>query len=195
MTPVELVVHVGAILDELGVRWVLGGSLASSLIGEPRSTLDIDVAIELERDGVAPMVAAVQTDFYVSEQMAFEAVEHSSSFNLVHYKSALKVDLFVLGDRLLDQRQLDRRQAVTFENGHVIWVGAPDDQVLRKLQWYRAGGEVSDRQWRDVVAILVVQAGRIDHVELQNAAASMGLADLAARAIAEADDSTNKPAD
>jgi hypothetical protein len=186
VTPLDLVVHVGSILDELGVRWVLGGSLASSLVGEPRSTLDIDLAVEIDRGDVSALVARVEADFYVSEPMALEAVVHGTSFNLLHFESGLKVDIFVLTDAPLDRRQISRREAVEIESGVRIWVGASDDQILRKLSWFRAGGQISDRQWRDVLAILIVQGDRIDHTELQRAADELGLGELAARAIAEA---------
>jgi len=123
--------------------------------------LDIDVAVVLERRHIPPLIAAVAPDYYVSESMALDALEHGTSFNLVHYESAMKVDVFVL----------------------------TDDQVLRKLFWFRPGGHVSDRQWRDVISILTVQGERIDRAELQRTADESGLGDLMARAIAEADDS------
>ena len=185
MTPLDLVVQIGAILDDVGLDWVLGGSLASSLVGEPRATLDIDVAVLLERRNVEALVAAVRADYYVSEPMVLEAVEHGSSFNLLHFGTGFKIDVFVLTDDALDRRQLAGRQTVTLDDGTTIWVGSPIDQVLRKLRWFQSGGEVSDRQWRDVMAILTVQAQRIDHAELLAAADQLGLGPLATRAIAE----------
>lgn len=184
MTPLDLVVRIGSVLDALGVEWVLGGSLASSIVGEPRSTLDIDLAVALQGSDVAPLMAAVRDDYYVSEEMVLEAVEHGSSFNLLHYETAIKIDVFVLTDDPLDQRQLSGRQAVEVDAGHRVWIGSPIDQVLRKLRWFRSGGEVSDRQWRDVLAILTVQAHRIDRDELRAAAEQLGLGDLVTRAIA-----------
>lgn len=185
MTPLDLVVQIGAILDDVGLDWVLGGSLASSLVGEPRATLDIDVAVLLERRNVEALVAAVRADYYVIEPMVLEAVEHGSSFNLLHFGTGFKIDVFVLTDDALDRRQLAGRQTVTLDDGTTIWVGSPIDQVLRKLRWFQSGGEVSDRQWRDVMAILTVQAQRIDHAELLAAADQLGLGPLATRAIAE----------
>jgi len=185
VTPLDLVVQIGAILDDVGLDWVLGGSLASSLVGEPRATLDIDVAVLLERRNVEALVAAVRADYYVIEPMVLEAVEHGSSFNLLHFGTGFKIDVFVLTDDALDRRQLAGRQTVTLDDGTTIWVGSPIDQVLRKLRWFQSGGEVSDRQWRDVMAILTVQAQRIDHAELLAAADQLGLGPLATRAIAE----------
>lgn len=122
VTPLDLVVRIGAILDDLDLDWVLGGSLASSLVGEPRTTLDIDMAVVLERRNVETLVAAVRADYYVSEPMVLEAVEHGSSFNLLHFETGFKVDVFVLTDDPLDRRQLAGRQRVDLE-GATIWIG------------------------------------------------------------------------
>lgn len=183
--PLELAAQVAAVLDELGIAYVVGGSFASSLVGEPRATADIDVAVLLTVADAARVVEAVQGEFYVSGEAAAEAVRRHSWFNLIHLASMLKVDLFVLGDDLLDRRQLGRRRRVTV--GEVeLWVGAPEDQVLRKLSWYRLGGETSDRQWRDIVAILAVQRDRLDAVDLRSTARALGLDDLLERAVQEA---------
>lgn len=185
--PLELAAQVAAVLDRLGIAYVVGGSFASSLVGEPRATADIDVALVLPGDGAARLVEAVRGEFYVSAEAAAEAVRRHSSFNLIHLDSMMKVDLFVLGDGLLDRRQIEGRRRVAVGDVE-LWVGAPEDQVLRKLSWYRLGGEVSDRQWRDVVAILAVQRDRLDYADLRSAARTVGLADLLERAIHEGAD-------
>lgn len=112
MTPLDHVVALGRVLDELGLPWVLGGSLASSLVGEPRSTVDIDVAVLLADEHVDSIVRAAQDDYYVSTEMVREAVASHSSFNLLHHRTGMKVDAFPLADDLLDRWQLGRRQRV-----------------------------------------------------------------------------------
>lgn len=186
VTPLDHVVRIGRVLDGLGVPWVLGGSLASSLVGEPRSTMDVDVAVALDVADVDRLVEAVQADYYVSAQMARDAVSRHSSFNLIHFETGMKVDLFPLSDDPLDVRQLAGREQVVVAPEVLVWVGAAADQVLRKLRWFDMGGQVSDRQWRDVVAILRVQAARIDRSQLLLDAGPLGLADLFARAVDEA---------
>ena len=91
----------------------------------------------------------------------------------------LKVDVFVLGGGLLDRRQIDRRVRVAVPGStDGIWVTSPEDQVLRKLDWYRKGGEVSDRQWRDVLGILSTVGHGFDREDLTETATHVGLADL-----------------
>ena len=186
--PLELTLRVVRMLDELGIAYVLGGSIASSLVGEPRATADIDLAIRIDPDQVSALVRALSRDFYISEEAVKDAVRRGTSFNAVHLESVTKVDLFVLGDDVLDRRQLERRVRVlvTEDPPQQLWIGSAEDQILRKLAWYRAGGQVSDRQWRDVIGILAVQSGRLDLEELRTAAEGLGLSDLVERAIAEA---------
>jgi hypothetical protein len=183
MTPLDHVVAIGRVLDGLAVPWVLGGSLASSLIGEPRSTMDIDVAVRLEPDRVDPLVTAVERDYYVSLEMVRSAVLSNRPFNLIHLATAMKVDVFPLSDDPLDVRQLARRRRVEIPPDVVLWVGSPEDQILRKLRWFREGGEVSDRQWNDVVSIVRVQGDRLDRRLLTDEADELGLGDLWLRII------------
>jgi hypothetical protein len=185
VNPLDHVVAIGRVLDSLDVPWVLGGSMASSLVGEPRSTMDIDVAVVLDLARVDRLVEAVEGDYYVSAEMARDAVVRHSSFNLIHFGTGMKVDLFPLSSDPLDVRQLAGRQQVDIAPGVAIWVGDAADQVLRKLRWFRLGGEVSERQWRDVLSILRVQGSRIDHRQLLIDAGPLALADLVARALDE----------
>lgn len=184
--PLDITLRVVRVLDELGVPYVLGGSLASSLVGEPRATADVDLAIRIDAVRIHALVRALEDEFYVSEEAAQEAVRRRASFKLVHLESVQKVDFFVLGDDFLDRRQLERRERVRVRDDVELWIGSVTDQVLRKLRWYRAGGETSDRQWRDVVGMLRVQRDRLDLAGLRAEADELGLGELYERALREA---------
>jgi hypothetical protein len=173
--PLDLARELAGLFDELGIDYALGGSLASSLVGEPRSTVDIDFAVRLDRDRLDRLLVATSSTYYVPTEAAQRAVDAAESFNLIHQQQAWKIDLFVLGDGLLDRRQIERRRWVEIPAtpSAGLWVTSTEDQILRKLSWFTAGG--SDRQWRDVIAILEAQQNRLDFDDLQRAAATLGL--------------------
>jgi hypothetical protein len=186
--PLDLVVEIAGILDGLGVQYALGGSMASSLLGEPRSTVDVDLAVRLDETTGDALLDRVAPNFYVPFDDARAAIRAHTAFNLLDNASALKVDLFVLGDGLLDRMQIERRVLVAVPRApDGLWVTAAEDQVLRKLEWRRAGGSLSDRQWRDVVGILQARFESIDLEYLQQTAEMLGLSDDLAAAVEQAD--------
>jgi hypothetical protein len=184
--PLSLVIRVATILDELGIAYALGGSMASSFFGEPRATADIDVAIRVDASAGERLVDRMQAEFYVPVTSARTAIRSHASFNLLAGEQGLKAALFVLGDGLLDRRQIERRVLVSIpgmEEG--LWVTSPEDQVLRKLDWYQRGGSISDRQWRDVLGLVLIGGDDLDAGYLRTTAEEVGLSDLLEQALAE----------
>lgn len=177
--PITLALRVAAILEHHDISYALGGSLASSMFGEPRGTIDIDMAIRLEQRQLDDLVDTLEVEFYVPLEAARNAVEQSMSFNLID-DAGLKVDLFVLGNSPLDRLQLEHRRRIMVRDDppRHLWVTAPAEQVLRKLEWYQAGGRTSERQWRDVIGILRMQGTKLDRAGLAKTAASLGLGAL-----------------
>lgn len=184
-----MLLEVAGTLDRLGIEYLLGGSLASSVLGEPRSTVDIDLAVHLREARLRDFVRELEPAFFVDDEAAREAVRRRASFNILHRETMLKVDVFVLGDDAFDREQMRRRVFVSAspDSDRNIAVSSAEDLVLRKLAWYRAGDGVSDRQWRDVLGILKVQRGRMDLAYLRSWGARLGLQDLVERATSEAD--------
>jgi hypothetical protein len=174
-------------LERIGISYAVGGSLASSLHGVMRSTLDVDIVADMRLEHIQPLVAALSQEFYADDEMMRDAIEHHSSFNLIHYETAFKVDIFIRKLRAFDQMQLERRRmsVIATDPEQSIYVVSPEDIILAKLEWYRMGGEVSERQWRDILGVLKAQEDRLDQAYLRQWAAALNVADLLAKALDE----------
>lgn len=188
--PVEVAHRFARILESLDIRYLIGGSFASSVHGEPRSTNDVDFLADMRDEQVDPLLRALDADYYVSESAVREAIRLDGSFNAIHMDAAVKVDVFVAGDDAFDRERLERRERLLLpgEASATAYVDTAEHSVLRKLEWYRRGGEVSDRQWRDVVSILRIQGDRLDADRLDTWAERLGVDDLLERARREAAD-------
>ena len=182
LDPIDVALLVTVALDRLGVLHTVGGSIASSISGEPRSTIDIDIVAALEVRHVKPLVEALAPLFYIDADALSRAVAERRSVNLIHHDTQVKVDLFVAGGTPLDALQLSRRREVDL-HGRRIFVHPPEDILLQKLRWFRAGGETSDRQWRDVVGIVRVQGARLDRSYLKAQAEILQVTDLLEQAL------------
>jgi hypothetical protein len=97
----------------------------------------------------------------------------------------VKVDVFVSRDRPFDQRSFERCLPIAAEGAGVIHVSSAEDTVLAKLEWFRRGGETSERQWSDVVGVLRA-ATALDEAHLRRGAEELAVADLLDRALADA---------
>jgi hypothetical protein len=184
--PIAIALTITRALDALGIIHTIGGSIASSIAGEPRSTLHIDVVAALHESHLAPLVDALSSEFYVDDEALRRAIRQRSSANVIHQATQLKVDIFVAGGTPLDEQQLRRRQAVEVADGQILHVHPPEDILLQKLRCYRKGGARSERQWRDILGIIRVQARGLDRDYLQANAPALDLADLLDRALKEA---------
>ncbi|MCC6901149.1 MAG: hypothetical protein IT377_19405 [Polyangiaceae bacterium] len=172
-------------LEELGVRYAVGGSVASSIYGVPRSTQDIDLVAELFGKHVDPLVARLARDFYIDADMIRDALARQASFNVIHLATMFKADIFAFkrDPWMISEMSRSRLETLPTEAGPVvIRFASPEDTLLHKLVWFRLGDETSERQWSDVLGILKIQGDRLEHGYLDEWAEPLGVADLLARA-------------
>ena len=183
--PIAVTLRVVAELDKLGIDYLVGGSIASSVHGRPRTTQDVDIVARLAGNHVEALVAGLQHEFYVDADMIHDAIRRRASFNVIHLETMLKVDVFVFTGDELAVEEMNRRVSVPLRDARV-WFASAEDIVLQKLDWYRKGEGVSERQWRDLVGVLAVQGDRFDLSYTRRWAAQLGLGQLFERALAEA---------
>ena len=181
---VVTVQEVVAALSRLDIPYAVGGSWASSMLGKMRFTHDADLTAEPFPGKEAELVASFGEDYYVSLSAVEDAVRRRSSFNIIHLPTNFKVDVFVRKDRAFDQSLMARRQARSLPDlpDTSLFVVTPEDIILLKLEWFRLGGEMSERQWNDVLGVFEIQGGRLDQAYLDHWAQVIGVADLLGRA-------------
>jgi hypothetical protein len=182
--PTEFLLYVAELLERLGIPYHVGGSIASSAHGMYRASADIDFVIDPTTIQLEALARALEPGFYVSRSAMAEALSSRSTFNAIHDETSFKIDFFIKGTAPFDAEELRRsiRQEVGGERGHAVLLKSPEDTVLRKLEWFRRGGEVSERQWQDVLSILAAARGQLDETYLERWALELGIADLLDRA-------------
>jgi len=186
--PIEVTLRVTDVFERLGLPYLIAGSLASTLYGMVRTTQDSDIVVEMGLEHVHALVSALQDEFYIDEEMIAESIQHNSSFNIIHRETMFKVDVFIPLPRPFLRAQLGRaqRQTFSFETEISAKFASAEDTVLSKLEWYRMGGEVSDRQWRDIIGVLKTRAGEVDLDYLRKWAAELHVSDPLERALRQA---------
>lgn len=185
--PLEVTFKVTGVFENLGIPYLIGGSLASTLYGMIRTTQDSDLVAEMRSEHLHPFIAALQDEFYVDEAMIADAIQRQSCFNIIHRETMFKVDVFIPQPRPFLTSQLARAQRQSFQFDEEISAKfcSPEDTILAKLEWYRLGGEISERQWRDILGILKTRHGALDLAYLKKWARELKVYDLLERALAE----------
>jgi hypothetical protein len=182
LTELDLAIDVGAHLDAVGARWCIGGSVASSLLGVPRATLDVDLVADLRLVHVTPLCAGLLRDYYVDEDTCRWAVNTRRSFNAIHQGTMIKIDIFCAKDDALSRAELDRRVLLDVR-GRQVPVCTAEDIILQKLLWFVESGG-SERQWNDALGVVKTRGTGLDRAYLDAHAAAAGLTELLTRLLA-----------
>jgi hypothetical protein len=176
------------VFDELKILYYIGGSIASSAYGTARSTLDVDLITNLLPLHVKPLTKKLKDEYYIDSQMITNAIETKSSFNLLHLKSMLKIDVFILKDRTYSYKEFERKIKDKLEEDEKtisIYLCSPEDIILNKLEWYKLGGEMSERQWSDILGVIKVQNEKLDIEYLKRWSKQLQIFDLLLKSFSE----------
>jgi hypothetical protein len=185
----QVIERLADVLDSLGIRYAIGGSVASALYGTVRFTRDADISVQSFAPAAGELYGLLKDEFYVSREAMEEALRSHGSFNIIHFQTAFKIDLFIQGPSEFEERLLDRRRTLKLADisRRDVCVVSPEDIILLKLRWFKETDCTSERQWNDVLGVLSVQGGLLDFEYLTDVARRLGLDELLERAKSEAD--------
>jgi hypothetical protein len=185
MTPIIL--RITDLFDRLDVPYLIGGSIASMIHGVIRTTLDADIVADLREDQVESFAGALADEFYLDADSIHDAIRRRRCFNIIHLATMIKVDIFIPEWDDFHREEFKRRQrlAISTTPERMVCVASIEDTILAKLTWFRLGGQVSDRQWRDVIELLKMHGEKLDRSYLDEWAADLQVRDLLERALQE----------
>ena len=182
LNEIQIITMAARRLEEARIPYYISGGIASINYGEPRLTNDADIVIRIGLFQIPNFVKAFENNFVVSADAVRDSLERRYAFNIIHIESAYKIDFYPITDEEeMEISAFARRRPQDIGDGE-IWMASAEDVVLAKLRWFRKGGEVSEKQWRDVLGVLKVQGERLDFAYLEPMAGRFGLADLLERA-------------
>ncbi|MGH7269602.1 MAG: nucleotidyl transferase AbiEii/AbiGii toxin family protein [Polyangiaceae bacterium] len=163
-------------LDHAAVPYMLAGSFASSHHGAPRATQDIDVVVDPTFDSLDRFLDAMKgDDVYFDVDVARDEFKRRGQFNVIDGATAWKVDVIFRKGRPFSKEEMSRRvPAIVL--GVAVFVATVEDTVLAKLEWSKLGG--SERQLRDVMAMLQTKGAALDHPYIERWLDDLGVRDL-----------------
>ena len=188
MTPdvLDVALAVARALETIGVDYFIGGSVASSLQASARSTNDVDFIVQMLPQHAQALADALGPEYSVDVDALADAVRSNWSWNIFHLESGIKIDLMMRQSTPYDLTAFARRRRFKIDIDCEPFLKSVEDSILKKLQWYRDGGEQSSTQWRDVVELLRVNSGEVEESYLDVWATDLRVGDLLARARQEA---------
>ncbi len=187
--PIEVTQQIARTFERLGILYLVGGSLASSLHGIPRATQDVDIVADIKLNQVVSFVEVLKAEFYIDADMIREAIRNRSSFNIIHLATMFKVDIFVLKPDHTSQQEMIRREQYQVSDNpqDQLYLATAEDVIIHKLYWYQMSGSTSERQWNDVLGVIQVQSDQLDYAYLKQTAQQRGVIELLEKILKVAD--------
>ncbi len=193
MTSPDILIAIKPVIrtfNELNIQYYIGGSLASSIYGMPRTTLDADIVANISLNQITSLKIKLENEYYIDENMIKNAIERSSSFNLIHLETAIKIDVFVYKDDLYQKNAIKRRIEDTLienDQSSKFCFASPEDIIINKLIRYKMGDKISERQLLDVIGVIKIQGDSLDKKYLKKWTIELGLIELLKKAFIDAE--------
>jgi hypothetical protein len=193
MTPPDILLALKPLIktfNELSIPYYIGGSLASSIYGMPRATLDADIVADISFNHIKSLKSNLEEAYYIDENMIKKAIKNNSSFNLIHLETSVKIDIFVYKNDAYQQNAIERRVEDTLvenDRSSKFCFASPEDIIINKLNWYKIGNGFSERQWLDIIGVIKIQGNSLDKKYLKEWAIKLNLIELLKKAFIDAE--------
>ncbi|MCK4312093.1 MAG: hypothetical protein KAW88_05095 [Candidatus Cloacimonetes bacterium] len=177
-----------SVFEKLLIPYYISGSIASSVYGTVRATMDVDIVADIKSTQVSSLKQLLEKEYYIDGKMIKDAIRRFSSFNLIHLETIIKIDVFIHKPQPYSEEVLQRRQKDTLVESEFaleFYFSSPEDVILNKLQWFKMGERVSEQQWMDVIGVIKVQGKNIDKEYLRKWGEILHLMDLLTSAFHE----------
>ena len=176
--------QLATLLENASIPFMVSGSIASSLHGNPRATNDFDLVIDPDPGSLNRLIDSVPAEWYVSRDAAQTAFKQRSMFNVLDSVGGWKADLIIRKDRPFSVREFSRKvPAIVL--GVDVAVVSPEDSILSKLEWSVESG--SDRQYRDALGVALLNLDSLDRSYLEQWAKELRVEESVARLLRELD--------
>ncbi|PJC47632.1 MAG: hypothetical protein CO034_01770 [Parcubacteria group bacterium CG_4_9_14_0_2_um_filter_35_11] len=174
----KLLIKIVKILNNLKIKYFITGGFAVSVWGRPRATFDIDIVVKLIKPQAIPLTRAlrkISKEGYADENMIKEAIQHKGEFNFIDPSSGLKVDFWVVEEKISAPPEFENRKLKKINNQNVYFI-SPEDLILSKLQWYKQ--TQSSRHSEDIQSVLKISGKKLNMKYLKKWAEKLGLLEI-----------------
>lgn len=163
----ELLRYIVRSLESVGIRYLITGSMASMVYGEPRFTNDLDIVVQILEEDIARLKGCFpENEFYFSEDAARRALRETGQFNVIHSSTGFKIDFVIRKNEPFDDSRFSRTKRLKAAEDTVASFASPEDVIIKKMQYYKMGG--SEKHLRDITGILKVSEKMIDYGYIEN---------------------------
>lgn len=175
--------------DDLSISYYISGSIASSIYGMARATMDVDIVAAIESNHILPLRKYLEKEYYIDENIIADAIRRNTSFNLIHLETMIKIDVFIHKNESYQQETICRKRKDILDENDTsteYYFSSPEDIIIHKLQWYEMGGRISERQWLDVIGVIKVQGASLDKSYLKSWSEKLRIIELLKNAFSDA---------
>jgi hypothetical protein len=168
--------HVISVLERLKIPYMIGGSVAAIVYGEPRLTLDMDVVVDMDANQARQFASSFGQEYYVNLNSILEAIKNRGHFNIIQSEKGVKVDFYLVGEDSFSQEQFSRRHLEAFDEERQAFFSTPEDVILKKLEWFKMGE--SQKHIDDVKGILKTSGSILDFQYIDKGALKIGVYEI-----------------